>query len=78
MVAHWMTVIQAANLLQLWTVVSQKNCNLRLRFLHMKWYSFNPFCPKSDQCEFSPRNFSTLSKEKVMKFNKMITSEKTL
>ena len=39
---------------------------------------FNPFCPKSDQREFSPRNLSTLSKEKVMKFNKMITSEKTL
>ena len=30
--------------------------------------------PKSDQHQFSPHNLNTLSKEKVMRFNKMITS----
>ena len=34
--------------------------------------------PKSDQQQFSPRNINTLSKEKVMRFNQMITSGKML
>ena len=39
---------------------------------------FNPLSPNSDQHEFSPNNISTLSREMVMRVNKMITKEKML
>ena len=42
-------------------------------------FHINPLSPKSDQHQFSPNNTNTLSKEKVMRFNKMIrNSEKML
>ena len=37
---------------------------------------FTPISPKSDQNLFSPYNINTLSKEKVRRINKMITSGK--
>ena len=38
--------------------------------------SFNPLSPNSDQHQFSPNNIHTLSKNKVMRINEMITKEK--
>ena len=38
----------------------------------------NPSSPKSDQHQFSPNNVNTLSKETVMRFDKMITSGKCI
>ena len=37
-----------------------------------KW-SFKPFSPKSNQHQFSPNNITTSSRERVMRFEKMIT-----
>ena len=36
----------------------------------------NPFSPNSDQQQFSPNNIHTLSRDKVMRINKMIIIEK--
>ena len=36
----------------------------------------NPSSPNSDQHQFSPNNIHTLSRDKVMRINKMITIEK--
>ena len=36
----------------------------------------NPLSPNSDQHQFSPNNIHTLSQDKVMRINKMITQEK--
>ena len=36
----------------------------------------NPFIPNSDQQQFSPNNIHTLSRDKVMRINKMIIIEK--
>ena len=36
----------------------------------------NPLSPNSDQQQFSPNNVHTLSRDKVMRINKMITKEK--
>ena len=38
--------------------------------------SFNPLSPNSDQHQFSPNNIYTLSRNKVMRINDMITTEK--
>ena len=37
---------------------------------------FNPLSPNSDQQQFSPNNIHTLSRDKVMRINKMIIIEK--
>ena len=37
---------------------------------------FNPLSPNSDQQQFSPNNIHTLSRDKVMRINKMIITEK--
>ena len=37
---------------------------------------FNPLSPNSDQHQFSPDNIRTLSRDMVMRINKMITKEK--
>ena len=36
----------------------------------------NPVSPNSDQQQFSPNNIHTLSRDKVMRINKMIIIEK--
>ena len=36
----------------------------------------NPLSPNGDQHQFSPNNIHTLSRDKVMRINKMITIEK--
>ena len=36
----------------------------------------NPLSPNSDQNQFSPDNICTLSRDTVMRINKMITKEK--
>jgi len=36
----------------------------------------NPLSPNSDQQQFSPNNIHTLSRDKVMRINKMIIIEK--
>ena len=38
--------------------------------------SFNPLRANSDQQQFSPNNIRTLSRDKVMGINQMITKEK--
>ena len=38
--------------------------------------TFNPLSPNSDQHQFSPDNIHTLSRNKVMRINEMITKEK--
>ena len=38
----------------------------------------NPLSTNSDQQQFSPHNIHTLSRDKVMRINKMITKEKML
>ena len=37
---------------------------------------FNPLSPNTDQQQFSPNNIHTLSRDKVMRINKMIIIEK--
>ena len=39
-------------------------------------YTFNPLRANSDQKQFSPNNIHTLSRDKVMRINKMITKGK--
>ena len=39
-------------------------------------FRFNPLSPNSDQHQFSPKDIHTLSREIVMRINKMITKEK--
>ena len=36
----------------------------------------NPLSPNIDQQQFSPNNIHTLSRDKIMRINKMITKEK--
>ena len=38
--------------------------------------TFNPLSSNSDQQQFSPNDILTLSRDKVMRINKMITKEK--
>ena len=38
--------------------------------------TFNPLSPNSDQHQFSRNNIHTLSRNKVMRINEMITKEK--
>ena len=38
--------------------------------------TFSPLSPNSDQHQFSPNNIHTLSRNKVMRINEMITKEK--
>ena len=38
----------------------------------------NPFSPNSDQHQFSPNNIHTMSRDLVMRINKLITLEKML
>ena len=38
--------------------------------------SLNPLSPNSDQHQFSPNNIHTMSRDEVMRINKMITLEK--
>ena len=46
--------------------------------LHIRWVTgVNPLSANSDQ-QFSPNNIHTLSRDKVMRINKMITIEKML
>ena len=40
--------------------------------------AFNPLSPNSDQNQFSPNNIHTLSRDKVIRTNKMITKGKML
>ena len=43
----------------------------------MQFYiTFNPLSPNSDEHQFSPSNIHTLSKDKVMRINKMIIKDK--
>ena len=44
--------------------------------LTRKRLSVNPLCVNSDQHQFSPNYIHTLSRDKVMRINKMITKEK--
>ena len=39
---------------------------------------FNPVSPNGDQHQFSPKHIHTLSRDNVMRINKMITKEKML
>ena len=39
---------------------------------------FNPLSPNSDQHQFSPNNIHTLSRDKVMRINRIIIIEKML
>ena len=39
-------------------------------------FSINPLSPNSDQQQFSPNNIHSLSRDKVMRINKMIIIEK--
>ena len=42
------------------------------------WIPLNPLSPNSDQHQFSPNNVHMLSREMVMRLNKMVTKEKML
>ena len=42
----------------------------------MPLYPLNPLSPNSDQHQFSPKDIHRLSREMVMRINKMITEEK--
>ena len=44
--------------------------------LTRKRLAINPLCVNGDQHQFSPNNIHTLSRDKVMRINKMITKEK--
>ena len=40
--------------------------------------AFNPLCPNSEQHQFSSNNIQRLSRDEVMRINKMITKVKML
>ena len=40
--------------------------------------SINPLSPNGDEDQFSPNDIHTLSRDKVMRINEMITKEKML
>ena len=52
----------------------------RKRFVifRCRYFKSSPLSPKIDQHQFSPHNIDTLSKEKVRRINKMITSGQML
>ena len=52
------------------TALSQSNCR------NFSCSSINPLSPNSVQHQFSPNNIHTLSRDKVMRINKMIIIEK--
>ena len=45
-------------------------------YCKVSFWGFNPLSPNSDQHQFSPNNIHTLSRDKVMRINKMIIIEK--
>ena len=47
-----------------------------LQRVFLSGHSLNPVSPNSDQQQFSPNNIHTLSRDKVMRINKMIIIEK--
>ena len=44
----------------------------------MMMIHINPLSPNGDQHQFSPNNLHTLSRDKVMRINEIITKEKML
>ena len=52
-------------------------CYGALKVLQSLEASFNPLGANSEQQQFSPNNIHTLSRDKVMRINKMITKEKS-
>ena len=45
----------------------------QLTLTKLERHIINPLSPNSDQDQFSPNNIHTLSRDKVMRINKMIT-----
>ena len=45
-------------------------------FLRKPYPLINPLSPNNDQCQFTPNIIHTLSRNEVMRINKMITQEK--
>ena len=56
----------------LWKLVSDFRF-VRFRFGSMKTHTFNPSSPNSDQHHFSPNDIHRLSRDEVIRINKMIT-----
>ena len=60
------------------------DCFLKLNYHrqhHLKlcvMAQFNPLSPNTDQHQFSPNDIHTKARDKVMRIDKMITSEKML
>ena len=52
-------------------------CYGALKVLQSLEASFNPLGANTEQQQFSPNNIHTLSRDKVMRINKMITKEKS-
>ena len=49
-----------------------------LQSIRAYWATFNPVSPNGDQDQFSLNDVHTLSRDKVMRINEMITKEKML
>ena len=49
-----------------------------LHSIRAYWATFNPVSPNGDQDQFSLNDVHTLSRDKVMRINEMITKEKML
>ena len=78
------------NVVQMWATISWGGVPYKIEMLwgrlHVKSEDtdkkkvyqdgINPSSPNSDQHQFSPNNIHTLSRDKVMRINKMITIEK--
>ena len=65
---EWQPCISSYSLLRRLPLNGSKPCN--------DSNVLNPLSPNSDQHQFSPDNIRTLSRDTVMRINKMITKEK--
>ena len=59
-----------------WEEKTTRSNRMKFTLLQSIILGFNPLSPNSDQHRFSPNNIHTLSRNKVMRLNEVITKEK--
>ena len=74
--ACWHLVVTCWPLMKIWQKVWPKACLISHPTLSPVNQIINPLSPRGDQQRFSPNNFDTLTRNKVMRINKIITKEK--
>ena len=69
---NWWSSTSSVILLQIAMVCPGTHPVRNHESVHNQWFPVNPSSPNTDQHQFSPNNIHTMSRDKVMRINKMI------